>query len=119
MPHITLDVWLYGSLARYGDPDATCGYANLRVRLPTGATMADLLAHLGVPDAERGITFVDGMLSAMPGLHPDLGCVLEDGMRIGIFGLKSMWPFQYRHGARVLPQLSQALQDGALRHTFT
>ncbi len=39
--------------------------------------MRDLLAQLGMPTAQRGITFINGKLSAMPGLQPDLDHVLN------------------------------------------
>ncbi len=47
--------------------------------------MADLLSYLAMPTEERGITFVNGELSAMPGLQPDLGHVLHDGDRVALF----------------------------------
>jgi len=118
---ITLDVWLYGDLARFAEEAAQAGHANLRLRLPPGSTMRDLLAALKMPTEERGITFIDGMLSAMPGLQPDLGRVLVDNSRIAFFHLQSMWPFQYRLGARVTEELGQAMQHreaGSLHHAY-
>jgi hypothetical protein len=84
--------------------------------------MADLLTRLKMPTEERGITFVNGRLSAMPGLQPDLGHILHDGDRVGLFDLKSMWPFQYRHGAMLTDEMAQAMDDGkdhGLRHTYS
>jgi hypothetical protein len=98
-------VVVYGALACYGGGTEQGSFANLQIHLPEGSTMADLLAHLKMPTEERGITFINGRLSAMPGLQPDLGHMLRDGDRVGLFDLKSMWPFQYRHGG--------ALTDGA------
>jgi len=40
----------------------------------------------------------------MPGLQPDLGHALRDGDRVALFHLKSMWPFQYRHGVAAIPR---------------
>jgi sulfur carrier protein ThiS len=120
MKTITVDVWLYGALARYGG--GTAGHANLQVDLPEGSTMADLLARLGLPTEERGITFINGQLSAMPGLQPDLGHVLRDGDRVGIFDPRSMWPFQYRHGAALTEEMARAMQereDLGLHHAYT
>ena len=85
MAEIVVDVWLYGQLARYGGEAATSSHANVECHLPEGSTMADLLARLELPTEERGITFISGNLSAMPGLQPDLVHVLKDGDRIGIF----------------------------------
>jgi hypothetical protein len=90
--------------------------------LPKGSTIADLLAHLKMPTEERGITFINGRLSAMPGLQPDLGHILQDGDRVGFFDLRSMWPFQYRHGAMMIDEMERALdaeRDHALRHTYS
>jgi hypothetical protein len=119
---IALDVWLYGTLARYGGATEQESFANLPTHLPEGSTMANLLAHLKMPTEERGITFINGRLSAMPGLQPDLGHILQDGDRVGFFDLKSMWPFQYRHGAMITDEMERALgaeKDRALRHTYS
>ena len=121
MSEIAVDVWLYGTLACYGDEAEQRSFANLQVRLPEGSTMADLLARLGIRTEERGITFINGQLSAMPGLQPDLGHILRDGDRIGLFDLKSMWPFQYRHGAMLTDEMARAMdgeKDGGLHHTY-
>jgi len=119
MAGIVVDVWLYGALARYGGEAARPGFAHLELCLPVGSTLSDLLARLGLPTTERGITFISGNLSAMPGLQPDLGHILSDGDRVGLFDPQSMWPFQYRHGAAMIDELKQALgEDGGLRHTY-
>ncbi len=114
MGDITVDVWLYGALARYGSSADRGGYANLAVRLPAGSTMADLLAYLQLPTGERGFTFVNGNLSALPGVQPDLAHTLGDGDRIGLFDPKSMWPFQYRQGAAMIDEMARALDDWGL-----
>lgn len=121
MSDIVVDVWLYGTLARYGDKPEQRSFANLQIRLPEGSTMANLLARLGMHAEERGITFINGQLSAMPGLQPDLGHILHDGDRIGLFDLKSMWPFQYRHGAMLTDEMARAMdaeKDRGLHHTY-
>lgn len=121
MSEITVDVWLYGALAPYGNKAEKGKFANLKINLPAGSAMADLLAHLGMDTEERGITFINGKLSAMPGLQPDLVHVLCDGDRIGIFDLRSMWPFQYRHGAAMIDEMAQAMdaeKDQGLHHTY-
>ena len=84
--------------------------------------MADLLARLKMPTEERGITFINGRLSAMPGLQPDLGHILQDGDRVGFFDLKSMWPFQYRHGAMLTDEMAHAMdaqKEHGLRHAYS
>ncbi len=121
MPSITVDVWLYGTLARRRGKAAQGSFANLKIRLPDGSTIAGLLARLGVRTEERGITFINGQLSAMPGLQPDLGRILRDGDRVGFFDLKSMWPFQYRHGAMLTDEMARAMdatKDHGLHHTY-
>jgi hypothetical protein len=118
---ITLDVWLYGVLARYGGEAQQGSYANPKPHLPRGSTVADLLAWLKMPTAERGITFINGQLSAMPGLQPDLGHVLQDNDRVAFFDPTSMWPFQYRHGAAMIPEMAQAMsaeRNHGLHHAY-
>ena len=119
---ITVDVWLYGGLARYGGKGKPGSFANLQMRLAEGSTLADLLTTLKMRTEERGITFMNGQLSAMPGLQPDLGHILCDGDRVALFDLKSMWPFQYRHGAALTEEMKQAMnkeQDHGLHHTYS
>ena len=67
-----LDIWLYGDLARRGGREAPLGYAHLELAMPVGSRMQQLLDILDIPTEERGITFINGDLSAMPGLQPDL-----------------------------------------------
>ncbi len=116
-----IDVWLYGALARYGGEANQGSFAHLVPTMPPDSTMQDLLVLLDLPAEERGITFVNGQLSAMPGLQPDLGHVLRDGDRVGFFDLRSMWPFQYRHGAAMIPEMREAMamgRDGGLHHAY-
>jgi len=109
--NIVIDTWLYGDLARYGgDPDQR-SFANLQVTLSEGSTVKDLLDKLGMPTQERGITFINGDLSAMPNVQPDLDHGLMDGDRVAFFHLRSMWPYQYRSGAAMTSELSGALND--------
>jgi hypothetical protein len=121
MSEMTVDAWLYGTLARYGTNEEHVSFAHRQVVLPEGSTLADLLGRLEMPTEERGITFINGQLSAMPGLQPDLGHLLHQGDRVGLFDLKSMWPFQYRHGAGVTEKMKRAMteeKDHGLHHTY-
>ena len=111
MAEITLDVWLYGPLARYGGDADQHSFANITVTLPAPATVADLLGHLKLPTQERGITFINGQLSAMPGLQPDQDQVLQHCDRVAFFHLNSMWPFQYRDGAALAPGMARAIRE--------
>lgn len=119
MKTISVEVWLYGPLAHYGGASGASGYALVHPSLPEGSCVRDLLAWLGMPTEERGITFINGVLSAMPGLQPDLDHPLQDGDRVAFFHLKSMWPAQYRHGAAMTPELARAAQAEGLFHEPT
>lgn len=112
MKTIIIGVRLYGPLAQYGGKENRKSYAVLNLELQAGMRMRGLLNHLSLPTCERGITFINGILSAMPGLQPDLDHLLKDGDRVAIFHLKSMWPFQYRDGAALTPGLAEAIQNG-------
>lgn len=118
---IKLEVWLYGPLARYGGDLSRGSHAQLYLEVPKGTTMRELLARLGMPVEEKGITFINGQLTDMPGLAADWERELKDGDRIGLFSPQSMWPFQYRFGAHMGSELQEALQnrpDGAIHHAY-
>jgi hypothetical protein len=121
MAEIILDVWLYGGLGRYGGNPEERVYANLKPCLPEGTTVCDLLAYLHMPTEERGITFINGDLSAMVGMQPDLDHILKDGDRVAFFHLNAMWPFQYRNGAAMIPEMREAVEesrDMGLHHNY-
>lgn len=105
-----IDVRLYGPLAQYGGSDRNI-HARVELTLPEGSTIRDMLDALGVPTDERGITFINGDLSAMPGLQPDLDHKLQTGDRVALFHTKSMWPFQYRHDVAALEEFKRALAE--------
>jgi sulfur carrier protein ThiS len=118
----TIEVWLYGPIARYAGEANQGSHAQLHVEIPAGSTVGDLVRQLGIPAEERGITFVNGNLAALPGLEVDLELVLEDGDRVGISHRKSMWPMQYRFGAQLTPQLEEAFRqrkDRGVHHAYT
>ncbi|OGN93735.1 MAG: hypothetical protein A2Y88_04280 [Chloroflexi bacterium RBG_13_48_10] len=117
---ILIDTWLYGELARYGGEADQASYANLQVTIPEGSTIGDLLSKLKMPTEERGITFINGNLSALPDVQPDLDHTLLNGDRVAFFHLRSMWPHHYRQGAAMLSELSSALNaltDQGLHHS--
>ena len=118
---MTIDTWLYGELARYGGEADQGSFANLKVRLPQGSTVGDLLAQIKMPTEARGITFINGDLSAMPGIQPDLKHVLRDQDRAAFFDHHSMWPFQYRHGVAMIGEMADAMaasKHQGLHHTY-
>ena len=104
-----IDVWLYGVLSLYAREKAEKGFASVQFELSEGTTVGELLQMLHMPTEERGITFINGNLSALPGLQPDLDQELKDGDRISFFDHRSMWPFQYRHGAAMASGLNNIL----------
>ena len=117
---VHVEVWLYGPLSQYGGSNAGESYACLNLELPDGTTMRDLLTRLGMPVEEKGITFVNGQLTDMPGLAADLDLQFSDRDRVGFFHERSMWPFQYRFGADTRKELQRAMsksEGGALRHS--
>lgn len=120
MAQISVNVFLYGALSHYVSP-TTPGCANHIIEMPELSTIQDLLNILNITTEERGITFVNGNLSALPGFQPDLDNVLKNNDRVAFFDLKSMWPFQYRQGASMTEDLSgkiSGLSDSSFHHSY-
>jgi len=118
---ITVEVWLYGPIARYAGEQSQGSHAQLYMELADGSTMSDLLGRLGLPSEEKGITFVNGQLAALPGLDTDRDLVLHDGDRVGISHRQAMWPFQYRFGVNMTSELREEFrqrQDGGIQHAY-
>ena len=109
--NMIIDVWLYGVLSLYASEKAEKGFASVQFEQPEGTTVGELWKVLKIPTKERGITFINGNLSALPGLQPDLDQELKDGDRISFFDHRSMWPFQYRHGAAMASGLNKILNS--------
>ena len=115
---ITLEIWLYGPLAQYAGEESGGSYAQLNWEFPEGAKMREVVDRLGLPLEKKGITFINGQLTDMPGLGADLERDLRDGDRIAFFHERSMWPFQYRFGASTGSELEEAMQKhGFLHHS--
>ncbi len=122
MDTIRVEVWLYGPVARYAGEQSQGSHAELHLDLPAGTTVQNLVEQLGIPSEEKGITFVNGKLAALPGLDADREVVLRDGDRIGISHRKSMWPFQYRFGAGQTDEIQQDFRrrpDRGIHHAYT
>jgi sulfur-carrier protein len=116
-----VEVLLYGELASYGSQERQYGHAHLYMELPAGSTVKDLLAFLKMPSEARGVTIINSQLSAMPGLQPDLEIRLNPGDRIAFFHPLSIWPYQYRSGIPMTPELTAAMhadQDKGLHHSY-
>ncbi len=112
-----IEIWLYGPLAQYAGEASRGSYAQLHWEIPAGTQMRDLVERLGLPLAEKGITFINGDLTDMPGLGVDLVRELKEGDRVAIFHLKAMWPCQYRLGAATSPELLEAMRQRGLLHS--
>lgn len=122
MDRIAVEVWLYGPVAKYAGEKSSGSYARLDLSLSSGATVEDLVTQLAIPAEEKGITFVNGSLAALPGLDSDKGTVLKDGDRVGISHRKAMWPFQYRFGASQTEDLAGTFRergDRGIQHAYT
>ena len=122
MDTINVEVWLYGPIAKYAGEQSQGSFAELHPDLPAGSTVQDLLDLLELPPEEKGITFINGSLAALPGLDSDRQVVLQDGDRIGISHRRSMWPFQYRFGASQTSEIKETFRDRSdrgIHHAYT
>ena len=122
MDTVTVEVWLYGPIARYAGEHSQGSHARLDMTLPAGSSVHDILVELGLPDEERGIIFVNGSLASLPGLDAKNERALQAGDRVGISHRRSMWPFQYRFGASLTPEVEQKFserKDRGVHHTYT
>jgi hypothetical protein len=116
MPEFEVDVCVYGSLARQRGGKH---YAKFNATLPENGRLGDLIAWLGFTPEERGYLFVNAVLCEAPGLPVGTDVPLGPGDHIGIFSVDYPWPYQYRDGIRMSPQLTEALQErGPMRHTY-
>lgn len=94
MDDIFIDVWLYGDLAFYGGQANRGSYANLKIKLRENGTIRDLLARLKMRTEERGITFINGDMTAKINVQPDLDYLLKNNDRVAFFDLHGRWTFQ-------------------------
>lgn len=128
---MTIELWLYGPIRRYAEEvsedvvrNRTVGtaHAELHLELPEGSTVQDVLDQLSLPSEEKGITFINGKLAALPGVDADREVELHNGDRIGISHNRSMWPFQYRFGASLETNLQETFRqrkDRGIQHAYT
>jgi len=117
----SVEVLLYGELAHYGAQGKQYGHSHLFLSLPPNSTVQDLLDQLKMPSDARGVTFINGKLSAMPGLPADLSIVLNPGDRVAFFHPLSMWPYQYRSGVPMTDELQSAMladKDQGIHHSY-
>lgn len=116
MSYITVNVSLYGSLARIGNGRYV---AQINVELEPGSYKSVLISKLGIPDSERGYVFINNVLSDAPGLNTESDGPLRDGDHVGIFSVDRLWPYQYRDGIRMSNNLKKAMAEhGAMHHSY-
>jgi hypothetical protein len=116
MPSITVNVSLYGSLARFGGGRHV---AKLDLQLDQGSNKHDLLSRLGIPEEERGFLFINAVLHDVPGLTAESREPLQDGDHVGIFSTTYMWPYQYRDGVKISEGLRKILlKHGSMHHSY-
>jgi hypothetical protein len=116
MNNITVDVALYGPVARYVGKKHL---AKMTIKLEEGTTLGVLLARWGIEAADRGFMFINAILCDVPGMNVSHDLVLQDGDHVGVFSRVHMWPYQYRDGARMTEALKRALQaKGAMHHSY-
>lgn len=99
-----VDVSLYGPIAHVAGGKHL---ASVRVSLPEGARVEDLLERLGLAPDEIGLVFINAVLHDLPGLHLSLTDELHDGDRVGLFAAFYVWPYHYRGGAVMSPKLQE------------
>lgn len=128
---IVVEVWLYGPVRQYASNasdellvhrEIGTAHAELRLALPSGSTVQSLMDLLDLPGEEKGITFINGKLAALPGVDADRNVELRDGDRVGISHRRSMWPFQYRFGATLGDELQETFRqrrDRGIHHAYT
>jgi len=71
-----VEINLYATLARYL-PDKV-RENDRKMEVKDGTTIGDLLQQLNIPTEKAKLVFLDGV-------HADVGAVLEEGSRVGIF----------------------------------
>ena len=111
MADITVSVTLFGELVCYGNRTKTGSCATLDVKLPEGSALKDLLDYLLMCTHERGITYINGLVSAMPALQPDLDYTLQKNDHITLLPAQKIWQFQQRSSSSMTAKMSAALQQ--------
>lgn len=113
MSNITVSVTLFGDLVCYGNRTKTGSYATLDAKLPEDSTLKDLLDYLLMCTSERGITYINGFISAMPSVQPDLNYILQNNDHITMLPAQKIWQIQQRSSSPMTAQMSVALQQAS------
>jgi molybdopterin converting factor small subunit len=110
MGSITVHVRLHGELSCYGATVHPTGkYSSISVKLSTGSRLADLLEYLLMCTSERGFTFIDDNVSAMPNVQQDLDYQLQDGDQVIFFPAK-MWPTKVQFDSKLTDKMTRTVR---------
>ncbi len=115
MPSVTVNVSLYGEIAKYAGGHHV---AQTEIVLDGGPTIGDLQDKLGISAEERGYIFKNAILCDVPGLDAAREESLCEGDHVGIFSIQHMWPYQYRDGVRMSDALAHALDGRDAMHNI-
>ena len=117
MPSITVNVSLYGDIAKHAGGHHV---AQTVIVLDGDPTIGGLLDKLGISAEEKGYIFKSAVLCDVPGLDAAREESLCDGDHVGIFSSQHMWPYQYRDGVRMSDALTHALnRKGAMHNIYS
>lgn len=110
MSSITVNVRLYGELSCYGQSiQHGENYSTIRVQLPIGSRLQDLLDVLLMCTKERGFTFINEKMSAQPDVQPDLDYPLQDNDQILFFPLK-MLPTRLQFDTKMTDKMTRTVR---------
>jgi hypothetical protein len=112
----TVDVALYGTIARYAGGRYI---KRVQIELNQDGTLGDVYESLGIPAEERGYIFLNSVLADVPGMSVSVNEALHPGDHVGIFSTTHMWPYQYRDGIPMTETLTAALAEhGSMHHSY-
>jgi len=110
MVFIIVHVRLYGDLSCYGNSNRhTSNFASITVQLPLGSTLKNLMDSLLVCTQERGFTFINEKMSAMPNIQPDLDYQLQNSDQILFYPLK-MFPTGLQFDMKMTDKMARAIR---------
>ena len=110
MDSITVHVRLYGELCCYGKNIHKSGnYSNISVTLSLESKLKDLLDYLLLCTKERGFTFINERMSAMPNTQPDLDYILQDEDQVIFFPLR-MLPTNLQFDLRMTDKMTRIVR---------
>lgn len=111
MNSVTVNVRLYGELSHYGNTMNDKGsYSTSNVKLSKGSTIKDLMDYLLMCTHERGFTFINEKMSALPNVQPDLDYRLQDGDWILFFPVK-MLPTQLHFDIKMTDEMTRTMRS--------